>query len=191
VGMAKPDSSKNEPDNGASYSAYLSSASTIIGNLHFENAARIDGRVDGDIVSMNQLIIGETAEVTARIEAPSVLVLGKVNGEINATERIDIRPPATVLGNVSSPVVVVEEGAALDGHCSVLEKSVEEHKSPKPGAIVPEEPLGDKAEADLVEHAISLFITNRQRADLRAIGYDDASIDKMTLAEAHKILGLV
>ena len=189
--MAKPDSSKNEPANGASYSAYLSSASKITGNLHFENAARIDGQVDGDIVSMNRLIIGETAEVTARIEAPSVLVLGKVNGEINAMERIDIRPPASVLGNVSSPVVVVEEGAVLDGHCSVLEKSVEEHKSPKPGAIVLEEPLGDKAEAHLVEHAISLFITNRQRADLRAIGYDDASIDKMTLAEAHKILGVV
>jgi len=95
-----------EPALEGHYATYLSSASTIIGNLVLQNAARIDGKAEGDIVAMAQLIIGETADVAARIEAPSVVVCGRVSGDIRA-KRIELRPTARVFGNLTSPILKV------------------------------------------------------------------------------------
>jgi len=55
------------------------------------------------------------------------------------------------------------------------------------GVFTPDTILSQEA----ANEEVSFFITERQRADLRARGYDDASIDKMTPGEAHKILGIV
>jgi cytoskeletal protein CcmA (bactofilin family) len=65
------------------------------------------------------LTIGESAVVTAQIKAASIIVAGKVSGDIIAAQRIEIRPSAKVLGNLTSPVLVVHEGAMFEGHCSM------------------------------------------------------------------------
>jgi cytoskeletal protein CcmA (bactofilin family) len=57
--------------------------------------------------------------VTAQIKAASVAVAGKVSGDIVATKRIEIRPSAKVLGNLTTPVLVVHEGAVFEGHCAM------------------------------------------------------------------------
>lgn len=189
--MARPDRSKRVPANGASHCAYLNRASTIIGNLVLQNAARIDGKVEGEIASMGHLIIGEAAEVTGRIAAPSVVVSGNVNGDIKATKRLEIRASARIVGNLASPILVVEPGAVLDGRCFMPETSYEEHRSRvKPDVIVLKEPVSEGA-AEHSQQGISFFITKRQRAELRARGYDDAAIDSMKPSDAHKILGLL
>lgn len=180
--------SKQEPAT-ASYSTYLSGTSTIIGNLVLQNATEIDGKVEGDIVAMGHLIIGETAEITAQVEAPSVMVLGAVNGDIKA-KRIEVRAPARIAGNLISTVLVFEAGALLNGRCFMsLEVPSEDPANENPELVVLEEPVDREEEPP--QQGISFFITKRQRADLRARGYDDATIDKMTPGEAHKILGLV
>jgi cytoskeletal protein CcmA (bactofilin family) len=125
--------------------AYVNSASKIIGNLFFPHAARIDGRVEGDIVAKDQLIVGATAEIAARIEAPSVVVSGKVEGEIRASKRIEIRAPAKVVGTLSCPILVVEPGAVVDGHCAMPpEAPAEEQTPPQPQLIVLEELAEEK-----------------------------------------------
>jgi cytoskeletal protein CcmA (bactofilin family) len=99
--------------------AYLDSSSKISGKLSFDGPTRIDGQVDGEISSKETLVIGESAVVTAQIKAASVVVAGKVNGDISAAQRIEIRPSAKVLGNLTTPVLVVHEGALFEGHCSM------------------------------------------------------------------------
>ncbi len=108
--------------------AYLDSGSKVSGKLSFEGPARIDGQVDGEINAKDNLIIGENAVVTAQIRAASIIVAGKVSGDITASQRIEIRPSARVLGNLSAPVLVVHEGALFEGHCAMQPESAREER---------------------------------------------------------------
>jgi cytoskeletal protein CcmA (bactofilin family) len=109
--------------------AYLDKGCKISGKLFFEGPVKIDGQVDGQIDANDSVFIGESAVVTAQIKAASVAVAGKVSGDIIATKRIEIRPSAKVLGNLTTPVMVVHEGAVFEGHCVMqAEHSREEHK---------------------------------------------------------------
>lgn len=108
--------------------AYLDSGCKISGKLSFESATRIDGQVDGEITGKESLTIGESAVVTAQIKAASIVVAGKVSGDIVATLRIEIRPSAKVLGNLTAPVLVVHEGAVFEGHCSMQPEAAREER---------------------------------------------------------------
>jgi len=108
--------------------AYLDSGSKISGKLSFEGPIRIDGSVDGEITSKDSLTIGESAVVTAQIRAATVIVAGKVSGDIIASQRIEIRPSAKMLGNLTSPLLVVHEGALFEGHCSMQPESSREDR---------------------------------------------------------------
>jgi cytoskeletal protein CcmA (bactofilin family) len=172
----------NEP----SSTTYLSTVSSITGKLLFDNPTCIDGRIDGEILATTQLTIGETAEITARIEALSVLVFGTVTGDISA-KRIEIRAPAKIVGNLISPVLVVEEGSVLNCRCFMRKPPSKEQKSQERAVNGLEDSMPHAQETS--ERKVN--ITNSQRSDLRARGYDDNAIDKMTVVEAQKILGLI
>ena len=117
--------------NGPAHSegrAYLDRGSKIVGKISFEGPARIDGEVDGEINAKDSLTIGENAIVTAQIRAASVSVAGKVSGDIVASQRIEIRPSARVNGNITAPVLAVQEGAQFEGHCSMQPEGTREDR---------------------------------------------------------------
>jgi cytoskeletal protein CcmA (bactofilin family) len=99
--------------------AYLDKGSKISGKLFFEGPIRIDGQVDGEISASDAVVVGETAVITAQIRAASVVIAGKVSGDIIAGKRVEIRPTAKVFGNLTSPVLVVHDGALFEGHCTM------------------------------------------------------------------------
>ena len=112
--------------------AYLDRGSKISGKLKFEGPAQIDGQVDGEISAKDTLMIGDSAVVSAQIEAASIIVAGKLSGEIVASERIEIRPSAKVSGNLKTPKLIVHEGAIFDGNCAMQPEDVrEDRKSTK------------------------------------------------------------
>jgi cytoskeletal protein CcmA (bactofilin family) len=108
--------------------AYLDQGSRISGKLSFEGPARIDGQVDGEINAKDGVVIGESAVVTAQVKAASIIVAGKVSGDITASQRIEIRPSAKVVGNLTAPVLVVHEGALFEGHCAMQPESAREDR---------------------------------------------------------------
>jgi cytoskeletal protein CcmA (bactofilin family) len=109
--------------------AYLNQGTKVNGKLTFEAQARVDGQVEGEIVAKDGLMIGESAVITAQVRAASIIIAGTVKGEITAFQRIEIRPSAKVHGNVTTPRLVVHEGALLDGRCSMpSEVAREDHK---------------------------------------------------------------
>ena len=108
--------------------ACLDRGSKITGKVSFEGPARIDGEVDGEISAKDSLMISETAVVTAQIRAASVSVAGKVSGDIVATQRIEIRANAKMSGNLTAPILVVQEGALFEGHCSMQPEGVREDR---------------------------------------------------------------
>jgi cytoskeletal protein CcmA (bactofilin family) len=98
--------------------AYLDRDSKMEGKLNFKRSVRVDGQIDGEI-SAKDLIIGESALVTAQIKAASVIVAGTINGDIIASQSIEIRASARISGKLTSPILVMHEGAAFEGHCAM------------------------------------------------------------------------
>ena len=99
--------------------ALLGQGSRVEGKLTFDGSVRIDGHVEGEISAQDTVIIGEGADITAQIQANSVIVHGRVTGDITARKRVELKAPATVVGNVSTPSFVVHEGVVFEGHCTM------------------------------------------------------------------------
>jgi cytoskeletal protein CcmA (bactofilin family) len=99
--------------------AYLDRGTKISGKLSFEGPARVDGEIDGEINAKDALTIGEGAIVTAQVHATAIIVCGKVSGDIVGSQRIEVRATARVSGNLTAPVLVIQEGALFEGHCSM------------------------------------------------------------------------
>lgn len=97
----------------------LGQGSTFEGKLTFEGAVRIDGDFKGEIRTTGTLVVGETAHVRAEIEGAEVIVHGRVEGDIEAHESIELHPPAQVVGNVSTPSLEIRKGAHFDGSCKM------------------------------------------------------------------------
>jgi cytoskeletal protein CcmA (bactofilin family) len=123
--------------------SYLDKGSKTSGKLKFERPVQIDGQVDGEISAKDMLVIGDSAVVSAQINASSVIVAGKLSGEITATERIEIRPSAKVSGNLKAPKLIVHEGAIFDGNCAMQPEEARENR--KPSVLRKEERLPERA----------------------------------------------
>jgi cytoskeletal protein CcmA (bactofilin family) len=108
--------------------AYLDKGSKISGKLFFEGPVRIDGQVDGEISANDSVVIGESAIVTAQLRAASIVIAGKISGDVLASKRVEIRPTAKVFGNLTTPILVVHDGALFEGHCTMNAEAKEDRK---------------------------------------------------------------
>jgi cytoskeletal protein CcmA (bactofilin family) len=92
----------------------------IKGELSGAEALYIDGRVEGKItLPDHRVTIGRNGSAQANITAREVVVLGKVNGNIDCTDRVDIRAEGSVTGDVTTMRISVEDGAVLKGGIQV------------------------------------------------------------------------
>jgi len=130
----------------------------IKGEISGAEALYIDGRVEGKIsLPDHRVTIGRNGSVQANITAREVVVMGKVTGNIDCTDRVDIRSEGVVHGDVSTIRIIVEDGAVLKGGIQVRSG---EHKqqnqsqaqakpaeAPKPAVAEPPKALAATASA--------------------------------------------
>lgn len=109
--------SASSKESSAELNAFLGRGCEYEGKLTFEGTVRIDGRFTGEIFSNDVLIIGQGAEVHAEIDVAVVIVSGNVIGNITARNRVELHAPARLIGNIVSPVLIVEEGVFFEGNC--------------------------------------------------------------------------
>ncbi|RPJ74906.1 MAG: polymer-forming cytoskeletal protein [Acidobacteria bacterium] len=87
----------------------------IKGNITAAEELAITGRVEGDIrLEAGDLILAQGSQVVGDIAAPSVAVYGNVRGNVTATQRVVVRPGGSVSGSVTTPSLVVEDGAVMN-----------------------------------------------------------------------------
>ena len=96
---------------------HLDRGTKISGKLRFEGPARIDGTIDEEIDG-KEITIGESAVATAQIRADSIVVCGKVKGELTATNRIEIRNRESHR-QYRGAEAIIHEGAIFEGQCSM------------------------------------------------------------------------
>jgi len=110
----------NRPNGlSADLGAYLGPGTKINGKLHFDAQATIDGEVEGEIVSQAHIPVGQQATVKGKISALSVLVQGKVIADVQAEKKLEVQPPGSVIGDVTTQSLVIGDGAVLEGHVSM------------------------------------------------------------------------
>jgi cytoskeletal protein CcmA (bactofilin family) len=95
--------------------AFIDQGSEFEGKLSFRDTVRIDGRFRGEIASENTLIVGESGEIEATIRSNTVAISGSVEGDVHAARKVVLHKTARVNGNISTPCLVVEEGAVVNG----------------------------------------------------------------------------
>src|SRR5256712_12221007 len=99
--------------------ALLGKGSQFEGKLIFEGTVRIDGKFSGEIISTDQLIIGEGAEVKANVKVGTLVCLGDYQGDAGASKGIELKAPAKVRGNLTTAAIVIERGVFFDGTCKM------------------------------------------------------------------------
>ncbi len=115
---------------------------TIKGEMSVEHRARILGRFEGTIRSKGQVEVADKATCKAVVEAGTVQVDGTVEGNITATERVQLNATARVTGDVVAAKLVVTEGASFTGHVSVGPNALKGRgagpEGPRPSPAAPE-----------------------------------------------------
>ena len=93
--------------------------SKIEGLLTAAESTRIDGLLEGKIMSESSVIIGEHGLVRGDIDAVEILVAGTVYGNLRAQERIQLTETGRVLGDIFTKTLVIDEGASFKGQCTM------------------------------------------------------------------------
>jgi len=101
---------------------FLDEGVEFSGELRFRDALRIDGRARGRIISDNTLIIGETGQVDAEIDCAVVSIRGRVSGQVRGRQRIELLSGCRVQASLSSPKLLIEDGAYFEGECQMGER---------------------------------------------------------------------
>jgi len=106
---------------GASAPSQLGSTIRIEGNVYAQQDLFVDGEVNGSvIIPGHQVSIGPRGNVKANIKAKNVVVVGKLEGAIEASERIELRASSSLIGELRGRRIVVENGALIKGTIEVV-----------------------------------------------------------------------
>ncbi len=114
------------------------------GTIDIKGGIRIDGTVKGKIISDDTVTVGTTGHVEADVEADAAIVAGKVVGNLNARESVELQAQSDVEGDIRTKSLVVEQGAIFCGGCHMKEgKSAAKFLAPEE---TPQPSIGKKEE---------------------------------------------
>ncbi|MEM8993791.1 MAG: polymer-forming cytoskeletal protein [Acidobacteriota bacterium] len=116
-------------DSRGDLNGFLDAGSHIKGELHFEDTFRIEGKLTGTVVSEGELVIGDRGDVDGEVRARRIFVSGTVRGVLRGTERVEISSTGRVLADLYTPTLKMEEGAILEGRCSMRPQALEGDKA--------------------------------------------------------------
>ena len=110
------------PRTSDTLNGFIDAGCTIRGELVFSSAFRIEGTVEGTITADAELVIGANGRVNGEVRVARCLVGGAVDGSIEASALVVLQQGAKVHGDLTTPALMMEEGAVLDGRVSMSGK---------------------------------------------------------------------
>lgn len=112
----------------------------FFGDLSFKKSLQINGYFEGEIVSGGFLVVGEGAVVKANIRAKTVILMGTVHGNIEASQRLEIHSSGKLYGNIRTAKLQIADGVVFEGACEMIKgdaKKQGKEEDEKEGAAVP------------------------------------------------------
>lgn len=111
--------------------AFVGEEVTFKGTIRYQGTVRVDGRLDGEIYTDGNLIVGKKAVIMAKIEAATVTCQGRITGEIVAKKLVKLLSPAVFDGIITTPTLSMDEGVLFNGSCNMQKKDERKGKEPK------------------------------------------------------------
>jgi len=120
-------------------SGFVGGGTVVTGEANFKAMMRVDGHLSGRVSSSSgTLIVGANGKVDANIEVAVAVIHGTINGDIIATQRLELGRAAKVNGNIQTPSLIIEQGAVFEGSCKMVQMTQAADKAKN---IKREEPL--------------------------------------------------
>jgi cytoskeletal protein CcmA (bactofilin family) len=130
------------PESDSRNAATIGKAVKVVGQIFTKEDLYVDGDVEGTIESQdNKVTIGPNGRVQASIKARDVIILGQVQGNVETSDKVDIRKDAKLVGDIVTSRISIEDGALFKGSIDI--KKAE----PKPAASAPTPAVARPAES--------------------------------------------
>ena len=129
MSTAPASSSFNTLDRGV---AMIGKSVTIKGQIFSREDLTVDGEVEGSIeLQENRLTIGPHGKIQAGVKAREIVVLGTINGNVEASEKLDIRKDARLVGDIKTARIVIEDGAYFKGSIDIIRPEAKPASAPQ------------------------------------------------------------
>ncbi|HEX7999828.1 MAG TPA: polymer-forming cytoskeletal protein [Pyrinomonadaceae bacterium] len=103
-------------------SGFVGNGTTLTGEASFKGMLRVDGHLSGQVKSEGgTLIVGNNGQVDADIAVAVATIHGTVNGNVTASQRLELGRAAKVKGDIETPSLVIEQGATFEGSCRMIQ----------------------------------------------------------------------
>ncbi len=111
---------------------YLGPGAAIEGTIEFSGRIYLDGKFNGKIRSNGgTVIVGEKAIIHADVHVGVAIIMGELNGTVYASDKIALKPPARVVGDIQAPEISIEERVVFNGNCVMETQTITSIKSPE------------------------------------------------------------
>lgn len=110
----------NEADNGTTINL-ISQGTEITGDVKSNGDIRIDGTLNGNMVTKGKVVIGPTGRIKGEVECKNSEVSGVVEGKISVTQLLNLKASSKILGTIVTNKLSIEPGAIFTGNCTMKE----------------------------------------------------------------------
>jgi len=115
--------------------AVIGKSVTIKGQIYSQEDLTIDGEMEGSVeLKEHRLTVGPNGKIQAGIKAREIVVLGQIHGNVEASDKIDIRKEARLVGDIKTSRIVIEDGAYFKGSIDIMRPGAAAEPAPKPPA---------------------------------------------------------
>jgi cytoskeletal protein CcmA (bactofilin family) len=125
IGPASPNPAASRPESAARV-ATIGSAVSIIGEIYSEEDLFLDGEVEGKLELKNsRLTVGPNGKAKSNVKAREVIIQGQVQGDVEASQKITIRKEGSLVGNIKTSGIVIDDDAYFKGSIDIVRKEAE------------------------------------------------------------------
>jgi len=105
--------------NAATAMTFISDGTQFLGDIKVESDLRVEGYLKGTVLVGGMLVLGPTGKIEGEVTARSATIAGQITGNLRGTDKIVLESKSTLLGDLHTRELVINEGAIFQGHCSM------------------------------------------------------------------------
>src|SRR5690606_7669670 len=106
-------------DANQEYGTVIGVDAVVNGDLSFDSAAKLLGKFEVSITSKGTVHVADGSECRATVKAKEISVDGQIEGNVEATDRLELKAKGAIIGDVVAARMVMADGASIDGHCRI------------------------------------------------------------------------
>jgi cytoskeletal protein CcmA (bactofilin family) len=121
---------------------FFSKGTRIEGTLELEGEVKLEGQIKGKITGTGVVTVGEHANLQADLTAPTIIIHGAVQGQVHATDRLELHRTAKVKGMLQATRIRIDDGAIFEGECRMGAPATVKAEPPRvePARVEPPKP---------------------------------------------------